>query len=107
MSHANGQCRFQDGTILHFEYNGTGDWSYPRLWPTSAEVHQHWRTDVNAEHECTCGQEPEVCEMGTDYGQGFYATGKACRKCMAIVVDALQFGEEEFDEKDGFPEWWQ
>lgn len=38
MSHANGEVRFNDGGIKHFEYNGTSDICIPELYDSYEDV---------------------------------------------------------------------
>lgn len=107
MSHAEGQCRFPDGTVKFFEYNGTGNWCLRRLRDTREELVEHWRTDANAEAECTCGQEVPVV-LAHNYAYGHYYPGRACLGCMAITHDPLAPWADDVtvDEKDGQPDWW-
>lgn len=85
MSHANGLCKFPDGQIFHFEYDGTTDMPMRKLWKTTAELHAHWREPYElACKECTCGQPLVEVELWTDYGGGYTMPGKACMTCMVI-----------------------
>lgn len=43
MSHANGEVIFNDGSIKHFEYNGTSDICIPKLYDTYDEMTDNWR----------------------------------------------------------------
>lgn len=107
MSHAHAQCRFPDGLILHFEYNGTGDFCTTALRRTEVEVSEHWRADNEA--ECRCGQPSEPVELTTIYGRGFRWHGKACRGCMAIVGgrDPYPDDDEAGEAVDGVADWWK
>lgn len=106
MSHAYGKARFQDGEILHFEYNGTSDMCCRSLKRTPSEVQKDWRSERNQCH-CECGHAPEPCRLYTDYGDGHHWDGSACRRCMAIVDGAwpLDSEEEEIRYEDGRPDW--
>lgn len=110
MSHANGQVRFQDGLILHFEYNGTSDVCISNLRDTNEEVWSHWRQQEWL--KCDCGRDEEV-EIANDYGDGSWSpNGKACRHCRAITFDpfpAYMYDNESgvIQELDGLPDWWQ
>lgn len=86
MSHAAGTVTFQDGTVLHFEYNGTCDVPRPKLWKSSEELHEHWRDDeLQKTAGCTCGREPEAVAAFANYGDGVRWSTVACRNCMVIV----------------------
>lgn len=105
MSHAHGQCRFPDGTVKFFEYNGTGNTCMRQLRNSREEVVDHWREANWA--ECTCGRDEPVT-LACDYADGSHWPGRACLHCMAISFDS----EADFDEatgdqsKDGLPPWW-
>jgi hypothetical protein len=106
MSHANGQVKFNDGLVLHYEYNGTCDVVCPALWRTNKEVWAHWRDQPD--RDCTCGHDEPV-EIATDYGSGCYWTGRACRRCM-VITDGFGTGFDEtiYDrEKTGITDWWE
>lgn len=106
MSHANGQCRFDDGLILHFEYNGTGDWCLRRLGSIE-EIRDGWRTEANEVAECICGHDEPVT-LANDYGGGAHFRGRACRHCRAITFDPLApwNDDQTFEEPDnGLPDW--
>ena len=45
MSHANGAIRFKDGTVMHFEYNGTVDMAISILYETQDEMLENWKVD--------------------------------------------------------------
>lgn len=110
MSHANGQVRFADGLIMHFEYSGTVDVCISNLHDTYEQMIEHWRQQ--GWRECGCGLDEEV-EIATDYGGGGWSpSGKACRHCRAITFDPYAArAMEDFDpsaiqEFSGLPEWW-
>lgn len=110
MSHAYGQVKFKDGTILHYEYNGTVDVICNPLWKSREEVSEHWRNQPDYK-ECHCGQDEPV-EIATDYAYGSWWTGKACKKCM-VITDGFGPGSlmteeqyEQYDETEKLPEWW-
>lgn len=84
MSNANGQARFKDGLILHFEYNGTSDtlectWLYKSYEAMKAD----WR-ESGRFRDCACGSDEEV-ELYTDYGSGHTWPGRACANCLTIT----------------------
>lgn len=93
MSHANGEAKFSDGTVMHFEYNGTSDVCRTALKPTYEEMQKDWRKPGN-DADCKCGQPSEIVELSTDYGGGFSWPGKACRKCMAITDGLMPFDSD-------------
>jgi len=105
MSHANGQVRFQDGLILHYEYDGTCDIVIPSLWKTHKEVWEHWRNQPD--RRCDCGND-EAAEIGCDYAYGSYWPGKACRHCMCVTDGLRIYLDEPPYEKaiDVLPAWW-
>lgn len=110
MSHANGQVRFPDGLVLHFEYNGTVDVCISNLRNTNVEVWEHWRQQEWL--ECKCGRDEQV-DIANDYGGGSWSpNGRACRHCRAITFDpvpAFMYDNQngEIEEFDGLPEWWK
>ena len=102
MSHASGLVRFEDGTIRHFEYDGTSDFCHPKLWRTFASMDKHWHEDHPLK-ECTCGRAPEKVAAFTHYGGGMSWQTTACRHC-GVIVDCdnpYELGED----LDGVPEW--
>ena len=105
MSHANGQVKFSDGTIMHYEYDGTVDVVCNCLYKDYEEMNINWRKQPNM--QCTCGNSEPV-QIATDYGFGFWWPGSACRYCRAIVT-GLGTGMDESlygKENDGLPSWW-
>ena len=102
MSHAHGKVKFEDGTVLCYEYNGTVDLTCTALRRTHEEVSKHWRADNMA--ECTCGAAPEKVRIMTDYGDGSSWDGTACRKCMAIT-GGINPDDAEDTYEDGIPDW--
>jgi hypothetical protein len=101
MSHAYGRVRFDDGTVLHFEYDGTSDVCISTLRTSRKEVWDHWRDQ--GWNRCTCGRDQPV-EIAEDYGGGQWWAGRACRHCMAIT-DGLREPEDE-PTHTGLPDWW-
>ena len=98
MSHAYGMAKFEDGAVLHFEYNGTNDVVCTALRRTPEEVQKHWRADNKA--LCVRAKSPEPVQLMSDYGKGFHWPGTACRTCMAVVDGIFP---DEVDE--GWPDW--
>jgi len=101
MSHANGQVRFSDGVVKHFEYNGTTDVCISVLYDLYEEMDKHWREGLWG--ECTCGKDEPV-EIATDYGGGFFWEGRACRYCDVIT---LELQPDWTNWTDGKPDWWK
>lgn len=134
MSHANGKVRFNDGSIKHFEYNGSDNICIPKLYDTYDEMIENWRSfntlveENNTPHNKQpwykrvfkkfkgnnteivykkidiCNHNEEPVEIYTDYGLGFYWSGTACRKCMMIVKGKEPF-ENNITHTKGVPEW--
>lgn len=102
MSHANGEVRFNDGSIKHFEYNGTSDICIPKLYDTYDEMTDNWRK--YKKEECNCKHYEEPVEIYASYGDGTYWNGTACRKCMMIIKGGEPF-EDDIVYTDGIPEW--
>lgn len=106
MSHAYGQVKFEDGTIMHYEYNGTVDLVCNCLYQTREEVTQNWRNQPS--NQCICGKD-EFVKIGTDYGSGYWWPGCACKYCKAITMGFGSGGNEVelFEmEQEGLPSWW-
>lgn len=102
MSHANGEVRFNDGNIKHFEYNGTSDICIPKLYDNYEEMKDNWRK--YKKENCSCKHAEEPVDIYTDYGGGFSWKGKACRKCMMITKGNNPF-DEDIIKNDGIPDW--
>ena len=66
MSHANGEVRFDDGSIKYFEYNGTSDICIPKLYDTYDELIDNWRKWK--QEKVSCNHYEEAIEIYTDYG---------------------------------------
>ncbi len=98
MSHAYGQVRFCNGTVMHFEYDGTTDRCINPLRDTVKEVVKNWRKYIDSEKTCTCDQDEEPVEIATDYGDGHHWHGMACKACKVITKGMLYI--------DGLPDWW-
>ncbi|MCP4986595.1 MAG: hypothetical protein GY928_11235 [Colwellia sp.] len=102
MSHSPGQVRFNDGTIMHYEYNGYSDVVCNCLHATHEEMVKHWRKQpINV---CDCGKDEDVI-IFTHYGNGFYWEGKACKTCKAITDGRGEDFDECHNEKLGIPDW--
>lgn len=108
MSHAMGAVRFQDGTLLYYEYNGTSDTVISKLYASEQEVRDNWRSWTHA--GCHCGGDEPVEIMST-YGGGGWWRGRACRTCMAVTSGLVPFYDdvshiqEDGWEHEGFPAW--
>lgn len=101
MSHATAMVRFQDGSLMWAEYDGTCDVVRPTLYPSEQAMCDRWRSDDwNA---CTCGNAEPVI-YANDYGGGAHWPMSACRSCRAIVGDLS--ADEWPGEVDGLPSWW-
>ena len=102
MSHGYGQVRFEDGLVLHFEYNGTADIVYPALWDSMREVTEHWRAaDVDFSY-CGCaGESVEACS--TYNGCHWEAT--ACREHRRYVEPRMACDLDVDPFKCGLPAW--
>lgn len=98
MSHASARVLFDDGEVLHTEYNGTTDAVTPRLFRTYKEMRANWRVHNNEKCECG-GHEPVI--YWTSYGGGWTFEARACRGCMVVVSGEPfpQLGD------DGTPDW--
>ena len=104
MSHAYGQVRFQDGLIMHFEYDGTSGHCISNLRDTHQQVSDNWRKSESL--ECLCGRDEPV-KIATDYGPGLNSDGRACRHCRAITKDPLCSWENASRAYSrGEPDWW-
>lgn len=106
MSHASGSILFKDGTIKHYEYDGTADVVISHLYDTMQEVHDNWRKGTWI--DCSCGDEEDV-EVYTSYGYGSCFKGKACKKCCS--VRSIEDKNDNFiytwegKDLDDMPEW--
>lgn len=104
MSHSSGAVKFQDGLILHCEYDGTVDVMISALYDTQEEMRSHWR-EYPRWNNCKCNPSyPEKVEIATSYGRGFSYKGVACRICRA-VLDARDEYDEQYYIEDNLPQW--
>jgi hypothetical protein len=83
VSHSSGKVKFEDGTELWFEYNGTVDVCMPMLYSTIEELDESWRKGPYR-MDCTCGSD-ETVTINSNYGSNHKWNGKACRNCMCIT----------------------
>lgn len=129
MSHSNGEVRFNDGSIKHFEYNGTSDICIPKLYDTYDEMIDNYRTyntlakENNIDYNKTpwykrillkykgdnkkinmCNHNEELVEIYTNYGGGFYWNGTACRNCNMLLKGTEPFADDNVY-TNGIPEW--
>lgn len=101
MSNSNGEVRFNDGSIKHFEYDGNSDICIPKLYDTYDEMIDNWRKYNYKENNCEHIEEP--VEIYTSY-DAIYWNGTACRKCMMIIKGEEPY-EDDIDYTDGIPKW--
>mgnify|MGYP003649546544 FL=1 len=99
MSHATGSIKFEDNTIRYYEYNGTCDVVISHHYKTLDEVSENWRKGEWL--ECTCGEEEPV-SIFTQYGDGYYIEGKACKKCNSVRSNESDF---EIIEREETEDW--
>lgn len=103
-----GALRFQDGTILWYEYNSVGDDCLTGLFDSIDAVR-----DCDGDHcyrECSCAKPKEQVEIVTFYGAGYHWKGEACRTCKALTfgTDPFESSDEDLarmDVKEGLPAW--
>lgn len=110
MSHANGLVKFKDGTILHYEYDGTMDICEPRLYISYERMRENWRKSIKNDENLICNHELEDVEIYTDYADGSFWPGTACRRCMMLITgkDPHNLKDKEgnyIDYTDGTPDW--
>ena len=108
MSHSHGAVKFENGNILHIEFNGTVDICLPNLYKSSEEVEEHWRNQNWKTCKCKpVGREP--IEIAVTYGGGWCWNGFACGKCM-VITDRWEPFDPTSDGRwrplDGLPEWY-
>lgn len=109
MSHTKGQVLFKDGTIMHYEYNGTSDVCRPRLYFSVDELLDNWRCENNKPF-IRCNHISEDVKIYTSYADGAYWNGKACRKCNTIIdglnpYELNSIGKNTIGYSDGTPSW--
>ena len=111
MSRASGQCRFADGIVMHYIYEGTGDTTIPGLFTTSKAAWDAWNGDEKSLDDmmayCDCEGEP--VELADDYGNGDHWSGKACRTHTRITKGRWNAPLDYLDDDelhDGLPDWW-
>lgn len=83
MSHSSAQLRFDDGSELHGEYDGTSDVMLPRMFRTPEERNEQWRKQEWPKAECH--HDKEGCIVHSDYGGGFTWPGETCRTCLIFT----------------------
>lgn len=109
MSRASGQCRFSDGLVMHYIYEGTGDTVMPGLFPTSALAWGAWNGEDldDCFQQCDCEGEP--VEIANDYGDGCCWKGKACRVHACVTRGPWTVADLMWDNcEDGrLPTWWE
>lgn len=108
MSHARGQVRFHDGDIKYFEYNGTSDKCKPKLYDTFDEMIDDWRKPyiIEEANNMKCTHNEEDVDIYTDYANGFYWKGTACKKCNMLLKGIDPFDFKISDSPiDGIPKW--
>lgn len=97
MSHSNGQVKFKDGTVMHFEYDGTSDIVIPKMYLTNEELVANWRNH-DYDNMYDCEHKEEEVEITYTYGSGATMTGRACRKCSCITFDYEYYLEHMIDD---------
>lgn len=97
MSHASGEVKFNDGLILHYEYDGTTDVCRPTLFNTKEEMWKYWRDYSFYNVECKCGKDENVIISNT-YGGGSEWDGRACRHCKCITKGIYYNNSEYIDD---------
>lgn len=95
--------RFEDGTVLYGGYQNTSD-----IVESCKLVKNFDNYSDSEDIDCLCGGS-EYVKICTNYGLGFYWSGKACKKCK-VVTDGLEplgdlYGNFISDYKMGLPEW--
>jgi hypothetical protein len=107
MSHANGLCRFSDGTIFAFIYDGTSDTVDGPLCETLEAAWERHSQGVLVPFPGGAEDEEPVV-LYTDYGKGFHWNGIVSKLCMR-VIDGCCPCEYDFNDgiypEDGTPEW--
>ena len=88
MSHAAGAIKFKDNTIRYYEYDGTSDVVLSHHYKTIDEVSDNWRNGTWL--NCDCKKEEPV-SIFTQYGDGFYIEGKACKTCNSVTSNESYF----------------
>ncbi len=81
MSHSDGALKFEDGSIMYFEYNGTSNVCISATYKDRDDVSANWRD--HKWKECTCGGE-ELVRVFASYGRGFSFDGLACKNCASL-----------------------
>lgn len=84
--------------VLYGRYDGISDIAYNDL----QEAPEGW-SELDNNNECICGNDEEVI-IATEYGHGYYWSGRACKKCKCIT-DGFDPYEAKWME-DGKPGWW-
>lgn len=97
MSHASGKVTFNDGLVLHYEYDGTVDVCRVNLWDTYEEMDSHWRNYDIPIRECECDKDEDVV-ISTSYAYGFEWEGRACRHCKCITKGIYYNNNEYADD---------
>lgn len=98
MSHAHGTVEFEDGIIMHYEFDGTSDIAISYLYDTKEEVSENWRSFKRA--SCQCGND-EPITIKADYAEGLEWNSRACRKCKSIIGKLNRY-DGDCDQDFGF-----
>lgn len=100
MSNALGEVWSKDGNRYgYFEYHGTTDTAFTRVFITKEEYQSNRRKD-NC-RTCTCDASGETIILYSSYGFGYYWSAVVCWNCMAIKHGADPADCE--DERGGHP----
>lgn len=110
-----GAVKFEDGLILYCLYQNTADVMQRTLYAYEdvREIFAGNRIFQGAS-VCKCGRDEPV-EILSDYADGYYWSGRACRLCRIITQNQspyplYSYGSEPIEAgpdwlKDGQPEW--
>ena len=94
MSRATGVCRFSDGTIKFFLYDGTVGFVRPNLYDTIGEA---WNQRPNVIHLRTERKPEEAVTLAVDCGNGMHWQATAERGVMRVTsrLDPYEIEEGE------------
>ena len=98
-------CTFNDGQKLHGRYSNTSDLASEYLL---TDPNQVWRWSEPGAgpgpFECTCGAEPENCQVSEPYESW---AGNACRACMVFLGPYSRYAADCIDRGHNWgPDWY-